>query len=237
MADDWLPADLYLYRGDTAPVGGLRPVGQGDVFRGLPRVGAAFSPKPDQWKARVKAGDETLAILVAHPCSSRTTAHKLKDELSFAPLKKRPAEWGPPWAGHYSFFPLPGLYRGEDYVADLSEIFPVRSEHLTDRRISCLRIDGLAALLDRLAKNSTRLEPADVPGHFGSEAQRLSFEFDLWEMWAEAKGVEEGFQEWMDGDWEETSTKRRSLRWHFDEIRAELSEQLGVELPVVRGQS
>src|SRR5215207_3176852 len=127
MADaEWLPPDLYHSLEEEGPASPNRPVGLGDVFRGLPRLTGAHTSQPGVWKAKIKAGESELAMMIAHPCSGRTAAYKLKQTLSFAPIKRRPSNWGPPWEGHYDFFPLTGLLEGEDYVVDLSEIFPVR---------------------------------------------------------------------------------------------------------------
>jgi hypothetical protein len=70
------------------------------------------------------------------------------------------------------------------------------------------------------------LEPANVPGHFASEAERLFFEFDLWEKWFLARNTEDGFQEWLEGPWGSSSTRRKSLRLHFEEIEQFLEAEL-----------
>jgi hypothetical protein len=228
MADEgWLPEDMYLAAADEPVVRPGRPICQGDIFMGLPIVRGAQEVKPKQWKSKAGFKPDALSMLVAHPCSSRSNAtHRLKNDITLAPVIPAPAEWGTPWSGYYELFPLPNLRGGTDFVADLSRGFPVRPEYLADRRVACLSLHGLAALLDRLAKNATRLEPVHVPGHFLSEAERLFFEFELWEVWATARGTEDGFQEWLDGPWGESSTRRKSLRMHFEEIRASLEEEL-----------
>lgn len=232
MADDgWLPGDLYLAVADEPVVRPGRPICQGDVFIGLPVLRGAQEVKPQQWKTKASFKPDALSMLVAHPCSSRSNAtHRLKDDITLAPVIPVPVGWGAPWSGYYELFPLPGLRGDADFVADLSRGFPVRPEYLADRRAACLSLDGLAALLDRLAKNATRLEPAQVPGHFLSEAERLFFEFDLWELWTTHRGTEDGFQEWLDGPWGESSTRRRSLRMHFEEIRTSLEGTRGRRL-------
>jgi hypothetical protein len=80
---------------------------------------------------------------------------------------------------------LPALRGGEDYLADLAVVCPVASEHLENRRIACLNVEGLASLVHRLSLSSTRLDR--IPDHFASEAERLSFEVDLREIWANAR--------------------------------------------------
>ena len=226
MADGWLPADLYLAVADEPPVRPDRPIFQGDIFVGLPVVRGAQEVKPQQWKAKASFKPDALSMLVAHPLlepvQHDASAQGRHHARAGHPV---PLGWGLPWSGYYEFFPLPGLRDGADFVADLSRGFPVRPEYLPYRRVACLSLEGLAALLDRLAKNATRLEPAHVPGHFLSEAERLFFEFDLWELWTAACGTEDGFQEWLDGPWGESSTRRKSLRMHFEEIRASLEDE------------
>lgn len=235
--ETWLPEDPYLERADKPPVREARPICQGDVFVGLPHVRAAQEGKSTQWTARASYKPSALTLLVAHPCSSRSNrTHRLKDDITLAPIRKRPKGFDPPWSGHFELFPLPGLLGGEDFVADLSTIFPARAEYLVAaNRVACLSKEGLAALLDRLAKNATRLQPEHVPGHFMSEAERLFFEFDLWEQWVAAKGTEENFQEWLDGPWGDASTRRQSLRMHFEEIEEQLQTELRDEATTESG--
>jgi hypothetical protein len=228
--DEWFPPQPYLEHRDQPVARPARPVCQGDVFIGLPVV-RGIRWKRGQWKASLAVKDEALSMLIAHPCSARSNeTHNLKDDISLAPIVPRAKNWGPPWRGHYEIFPLPDLYQGADYMADLSKAFPVVPEYLTDRRIACLSEDGLAALLDRLARNATRLEPLHVPGHFHSEAERLRMEFDLWETWFRGRGKEGGFQEWLEEEWMPGATRRQAMRGHFEEIHAALAAELGIEL-------
>lgn len=231
-AHAWMPEVPYLYREEAPPVGGARPFCQGDVFVGLPLVRAAYAPKRKQWKAKVNASEESLAMLVDHPCSSRShESHALKSELGVARVRRCPEGFGRPWTGYYQLFPLPGLLGEGDYVADLSAVCPVRCEYLEGHRVACLSVDGLAALLDRLARNATRLEAAQVPGHFRSEAERLSHEFDLWELWSTQLETENGFQDWLDEPWAERdgSSRREALRMDYEEIREELERHLAAQ--------
>jgi hypothetical protein len=228
-AGEWFPPAPYLEHAEQPIVRPDRPVCQGDVFLGLPVVRGVRWAK-GRWNKKASEKPEALSILIAHPCSARSNeTHVLKDDISLAPIMRVPKNWGPPWAGYFEMFPLPGLYRGEDYVADLSRAFPVIPEYLRDRRIACLSEAGLAALLDRLARNATRLEPVDVSGHFSSEAERLRMEFDLWEIWVRGVGEENGFQQWLEGEWLEGSTRRQSMRGHFEEIREALAEEVRVQ--------
>jgi MoCo/4Fe-4S cofactor protein with predicted Tat translocation signal len=241
----FLPAELYLYREDAPHAGGARPLSQGDVFVEIPLLRAA-KPHPrheGQWLPQVKSGPQALGMLTTHPCSSRSrTTHQLKESVSIAPVVRCPPGFGSPWSGYYEFFPLPGLKGGDDYVADLSAVCPVRSELLSGRRIACLGVEGLAALFHRLSLSTTRLDR--IPDHFKSEAERVSYEMALWEMWANARGTEEGFQAWLDDEFEgqpledehgqqladtqeATGTSRRdALRWNYDEITHELKRLL-----------
>lgn len=227
---EWFPAQPYLERADQPVVRPERPVCQGDVFLGLPVVRGARWIK-GRWKKQGSEKPEALSMLVAHPCSARShSTHRLKDDISLVPIFPMDKNWGPPWSGYYEVFPLPDLYKGQDFMADLSKAYPVIPEYLQDRRIACLSKAGLAALLDRLARNSTRLEPADVPDHFASEAERLTMEFDLWETWVKGKGEEGGFQDWMEAEWLEGSSRLQSMRGHFEEIHESLAQELGVDL-------
>jgi hypothetical protein len=241
----FLPDDPYLYSDDAPHAGGARPLCQGDVFVDIPLLRAArpHAKHAGQWVPQVKSGTQALGILTTHPCSSRSrTTHRLKEAVSIAPVVRCPPGFESPWTGYYEFFPLPGLRDGEDYVADLSAVCPVRSDLLADRRIACLNAEGLAALFHRLSLNSTRLDR--IPDHFRSEAERLSYEMTLWEMWANARGTEDGFQAWLDAEFggqpledehseqlagteESTGTSRReALRWNYDEIKRELEQLL-----------
>jgi MoCo/4Fe-4S cofactor protein with predicted Tat translocation signal len=240
---DFLPEDLYLARQDAPHIRPARPFSQGDIFVDIPLVRAAkqSAKRANQLAAPVKTGPNALGMIVTHPCSSRSrSTHALKESISVAPIVRCPEGFKPPWAGYYEFFPLPGLKGGEAYVANLAEICPVRSEYLDGHRIACLSSAGLAALFHRLAMNSSRLER--IPDHFAPEAERLSTEMDLWELWVSTYDEEDGFQAWLDeefsgqpmedeqgqlviGSAERTGTSRReALRWNYEEVKAELEQ-------------
>jgi hypothetical protein len=244
-SSNFLPEDPYLDRQDAPHVRQTRPLSQGDVFVDIPLVRAAkANPRhAGQWIGSVKSGEHALGMLVTHPCSSRLrSTHALKESVSIAPVVRCPREFQPPWKGHYEYFPLPALRDGVDYAADLAAICPVRSEYLSGHRVACLSAAGLAALFHRLAVNSSRLER--IPDHFAPEAERLSTETDLWELWVAKRNTEDGFQEWLDeefsgqpiedehgqlvaGSAERTGTPRREvLRWNYDEIKTELEQLL-----------
>jgi MoCo/4Fe-4S cofactor protein with predicted Tat translocation signal len=242
---NFLPEDPYLDRQDKPHVRPDRPLSQGDVFVDIPLVRAAKHSETSAHRfiAPTKIGPNALGMLVTHPCSSRSrSTHALKESVSIAPVVRCPPEFGPPWGGYYECFPLPGLRDGKDYVADLSAICPVRSEYLNGHRIACLGTEGLAALFHRLALNDSRLDR--IPDHFAAEAERLSTETNLWELWVAKHSTEDGFQEWLNeefpgqpiedehgqlvaGSAEQTGTPRREvLRWNFDEIKTELEQLL-----------
>ena len=228
---EWFPPQPYLARADEPVVRPERPLSMGDVFIGHPVVRGAREVKPQQWKTKTAWKPDALTMLVAHPCSARSNeTHALKDNIGLAPIVPMPTGFEPPYDGYYELFPMPGLYQGGDYVVDLSKAFPALPEYLEGKRIACLNKVGLAALLDRTARNGTRLEPVLVPGHFDAEAERLFMEFDLWEIWVKGRDEEQGFQEWMDGDWMEGTTRRQSMRGHFEEMCKELAAEVGVEL-------
>lgn len=229
--DEWFAPEPYLERLDEPVARPHRPISMGDVFLGHPVIRGAREVKPEQWKTKTSWKPEALTMLVAHPCSARANeTSALKEGISLAPVVPMPPAFGQPWLGHYELFPLPALFKGADYVADLSKVFPCHPEYLEGKRIACLSEDGLAALLDRLARNSTRLEPVHVPGHFQAEAQRLRMEVDLWETWVRGTESEAGFQEWMKGEWMEGSSREQSMRGHFEEIHAALAAELQVDL-------
>lgn len=244
-SSNFLPEDPYLDRQDTPHVRPARPLSQGDVFVDIPLVRAAkhSEARANKFIAPTKIGPNALGMLVTHPCSSRSrSTHALKESVSIAPVVRCPPEFGPPWAGYYEYFPLPGLRNGEDYVANLAAICPVRAEYLPDHRIACLGTEGLAALFHRLAMNDSRLDR--IPDHFAAEAERLSTETTLWELWVNTRNTEEGFQDWLDEEFpgqptedehgrfvarsaERTGTPRREvLRWNYDEIKTELEQLL-----------
>lgn len=240
------PAAPYLYLEKDPVAGTNRPISQGDVFMGIPLVGPArphekqvgtwVSPKP-------RTGEKALGMLVTHPCASRSRqTFRLNEVVSIAPVVKCPKEFEHPWDGFYSMVPLPGLRDGQDYVAKLDEVCPVRSEALVDRRIACLNLDGLTALFHRLAMNSIRYP--EIPAHFEFEAAKLTAETDLWEKWVQARGTEDGFQDWLNGSFagqpredaegrviepapQDVQAPRRDvLPWN----RAEVEEELDAEL-------
>src|SRR5207248_580281 len=108
----------------------------------------------------------------------------------------------------------------------------------------CLNGDGLEALFHRLAMNSLRFP--ETPAHYQIEAAKLTVETDLWEIWAEARQTEDGFQDWLnepfggqsietaegglvEGSAAPTGESRRDvLAWNGEEVLRELEGHLGL---------
>jgi hypothetical protein len=222
------PADPYRYRSDAPHVGPSRPLSQGDVFVDIPLLGPAqrHPTQPGTWVAP----------------KPRTGPKALGPSVSIAPVVMRPANWGPPWDGYYSYVPLPGLRDGQDYVAKLGEVCSVPTEALPGQRIACLNPDGLEALFHRLAMNSLRFPK--TPTHYTYEATRLTHEIDLWERWTTHFGSEAGFQDWLNDPFEGQpredaegeplaesaqptgQTRREVLLWNYTEISDTLDTYL-----------
>lgn len=243
----YLPDDLYCHRLDDPQAGPHRPISQGDVFADIPLTGPAQrdAKQEDTWRAaKPRTGPKSFGMIVTHPCAGRSpSTNRLNPVLSVAPVVRCPSEWGPPWDGHLDLFPLPALRDASDYVAKLNEVGPMPSEAFEGHRIACLTSGGLTALYHRLARNSIRYP--EIPAHFGTEAERLTNETDLWERWTEVRETEEGFQDWLSGDFEGqpeedengepvagTATasgqpRRAVLVWNIDELRRELEDELG----------
>lgn len=184
-------------------------------------------------------------MIVTHPCASRSQqTHRLHPTLTLAPVVRCPAGFESPWdSGYYELFPLPDLRLGTNYVAKLSEMCPVPAEALEGHRVACLSQDGLEALFHRLAMNAIRFPK--IPAHFSTEAQRLTRETDLWEIWTRGQGTEDGFQDWLNEPFSGQShedergeviqgsarpngqSRREALAWTSDEVEEELREHVG----------
>ena len=240
------PSARYLHRSDQPHAGPHRPLSQGDVFVDIPLVGAAQRDlkQAGTWRpTKPRTGPKALGLFVTHPCASRSQAtYELAEFVSIAPVVKCPSAWGPPWDGYYDLVPLPGLLNGDDYVAKLGEVCPVRSDALPDHRIACLSQDGLQALFHRMAMNSLRFP--ETPTHYRTEAARLTNEINLWERWTAHHGSEDGFQDWLNvpfpgqaredaegtiiaGSEEPTGQTRRAvLVWNYQEVSDELDATL-----------
>jgi len=100
----------------------------------------------------------------------------------------------------------------------------------------------MRALYHRLAMSSIRYP--EIPAYFDFEAQKVTNELDLWERWVEVRETEDGFQEWLSGDFggqpqedengnpipgsaKPDGRKRREvLVWNKAELEAELEVEL-----------
>jgi hypothetical protein len=150
-------------------------------------------------------------------------------------------QWPP--MGSFPWPPsLPGLRNGEDYVAKLGEVCPVRSDALAGHRIACLSRGGLEALFHRMAMNSLRFP--ETPMQYKTEATRVTNEINLWERWTARRGTGDGFQDWLnepfegqaredaDGTVLEESRepsgqpRRAVLVWNYEELCEELDAAL-----------
>jgi hypothetical protein len=134
------PADndaIYLSVGEV--VEDVRPINQGDVFRGITLPG-------------FEEGHHDMVMLTTHPCSLRA-GPKLKPRMQAAPLIRSKAVVPGQWTSqHKRSMPLPGvLGDGKFYTATLTETSIVTPEQLsTAERIAALSDDGLHLLQQRI---------------------------------------------------------------------------------------
>jgi hypothetical protein len=127
---------VYLAVGSV--VEDVRPVNQGDVYRGITLPG-------------FPANDHDIVILTTHPCSLRAGA-VLKQRLQAAPVRRAkhisPADWAASFQRH---MPLPGLLQNKAYMATLTESSIVTPSQLAGAdRIAALSEDGILLLQQRL---------------------------------------------------------------------------------------
>jgi hypothetical protein len=223
-----MPSDPYHAREEHPVAGGQRPLNQGDVFVNAPvAYGAKYPPDSGGHKARIREGP---VILLTHPCSARKGGSgRLNDLLSVSPVVPMTSiaeGWGPPWDGRYALFPLPALFGGQNYAANLAQTGMVNKGFLQDQRTAVLSLDGLAAFQHRLNRNNSRInEDIERTRH---RVEEYWLEFDLWEIWAEHNGTEDGFQQWLDepSKLRPESTRRQILKFDFEDVKAELDEEL-----------
>lgn len=127
---------IYLAVGEV--VDDLRPINQGDVYRGIRLPGF-----PD--------GDHDIIILTTHPCSLRA-GPKLKPRLQAAPVRRgkqiAPHEWA---TSYLRQMPLPTLCDDKSYMATLTESSVVTPAQLDGaERIAALSETGILLLQQRL---------------------------------------------------------------------------------------
>jgi hypothetical protein len=194
----WLPQDFFI--GHPAPLtqSVVRPLGQGDVFAGVPVAGRTGISK-GQVGAKVKI--ETV-IVVASSCGMRKEGGELNDAIHVAPIKRLASlapGWGSPWDGWLHVLPLPGLeIDGDDgWAANLVRIGLAGTDTLSmENRLASVSLQGMEALKARVATYFIR---AEVPtGIVGVGAHEEWHEVDLWERWSERTGSADGFQAWLD---------------------------------------
>ncbi len=130
--------DDVLYLAIGGVVEDVRPVNQGDVYRGITLPG-------------FPADDHDIVILTTHPCSLRAGAG-LKQRLQAAPIRRgkqiSPADWG---SSFLRQMPLPGLMDDKAYMAMLTESSIVTPSQLAGaERIAALSEDGILLLQQRL---------------------------------------------------------------------------------------
>lgn len=196
----WLPDDFFIgHLADPEPRPN-RPLGQGDVFPGVPVAGK--TALREDGVAGVKAKVETV-IVVASSCGMRKAADgELNELIHVAPIKRLASlapGWGPPWDGWLHVLPLPGLAlpNGDQPVAaNLGRIGLCSTTTLKlGDRMSCVSLPGMRALKARVATYFVREEVPD--GIVGVGAHEEWHELDLWERWTERSGSPDGFQPWL----------------------------------------
>lgn len=156
---------------------------QGDVFEGVRLAGFQ---------------ELSLAIVISHPCSMRTTHGRLKERLLMARVQEgRPVPI--PWHGHFGIMPLPELMENErPYYADFEELGTVASDDLrVTRRIAVLDDLGCSLLQQRFT-NSVARYVVEAAAFFEQSAPQLA-EAEILEDWLEAAlPAMSDHQEWRD---------------------------------------
>ncbi len=127
---------IYLAVGEV--VDDLRPINQGDVYRGITLPG-------------FPADDHNIVILTTHPCSLRA-GPKLKPRLMAVPVRPgqqiAPAKWATSFSRQ---MPLPNLVDEKAHMAALTEASVVTPAQLEAAdRIAALSEDGIQLLQQRL---------------------------------------------------------------------------------------
>lgn len=213
MADLEAPSDpdaLYLARGDE--VERLRPVLQGDVFEDAEIPGLPL--------------ETTLAVVLTHPCSMRTSGGALRERLAVARVREyryvAPEDWP---TGHYRVLPMPRLRPGHEnqhLAADFEMLGTVASSDLLlDRRIACLSDYGIAVLQQRRVHNDTRLV-VELEVLHEQAAPNLE-EAELLHEWLEALVSDPQSDEEVT---EQTAAFDAFLSANHDELREQLVEPI-----------
>jgi len=223
----WLPDDFFIGYPAGPEVRSNRPIGQGDVFEGVPIAGKTKISNGD---AALKATVET-AIVVASSCGMRKgLAGALNDLVHVAPVKRLASlapGWAEPWQGHLHVLPLPGLVLpdadDEPAAANLARIGLCATPTLkVQKRLGCVSLAGMQAVKTRVATYFTRVAVASSTMAIGAHDEW--HELSLWEHWTATTGDESTFQAWLDEEnpnYAPTS-RRRSL---YDDL-AGIEDQL-----------
>lgn len=225
----WLPEDFFIGHPGAPDRRPQRPIGQGDIFEGVPVAGRTALR---DGQAGLKAKTETV-IIVASSCGMRKTAGELNEVIHVAPIKRLSSlapGWSHPWDGWLHVLPLPGLTlgdAGENAGANLGRIGLCGSDTLNlGRRLACVSLSGMRALKARLSTYFARVSIPD--GILEVGAHEEWHELDLWERWAASTGSEAGFHGWLDEPNPNYPDRRRRDTIHDDliGIRHQLGEHL-----------
>lgn len=195
----WLPDDFFIGHPGPPDRPRLRPIGQGDVFEGVPVPGRT-AVRNGEPVSRTKI--ETV-IVVASSCGMRKQAGGINDVIHVAPVQRLSSlapGWSAPWDGWLNVLPLPGLVPGDSgdaLGANLARVGLCGADTLdTGRRLASVSLSGMRALKARLATYFVR---APIPDSVvGVGAHDEWHELDLWERWTARTGSEAGFQIWLD---------------------------------------
>jgi hypothetical protein len=229
--EEWLPAqDFYLDHADDPHVRPSRPFCQGDVLTAVP-VSLYRKYPPKRAGDYSTAAKERTVMLYNHPCSIYDGPNLARVQTVVVASPAASAlggGWAHPWPGYLRFFPLPGLFDAEDWVADLSQIAVTRVEYLENRRIACLNLQQMAAFQGRCARLVSRMDPLLTEHVRRVEPQWHEFRF--WERWHETRGTFDGFQDWLDqpSSTRPGASRRQMLGGAPDEVEMELNGELGL---------
>ena len=226
----WLPDDFFIGHPGPPDARPHRPIGQGDVFEGVPVAGRTAFNNNGQARAQVKV--ETV-IVVASSCGMRKgDAGDLSPAIHVAPIKKLTSiapGWGDPWDGRLNVLPLPDLLLGGEHpAADLSRIGLCGSGTVEiGKRQACVSLPGMKALKARLSGFFIRAEVPDTIVTVGAHEEW--HELDLWERWTIATGSPDGFQPWLDDENPNYPGQRRRDTTYDDlaGIQQQLDEEVG----------
>lgn len=195
----WLPRDFFIGQPGALELRPNRPLSQGDVVDGALVAGRA---KLIDGQRHAKVTSERV-LVVSSSCGMRKSAGAINDLIQVAPIKRLESlarGWTEPWDGWLHVLPLPGITdadEGAPQGADLSRIGVCGSDQLAmENRIASVTLHGLTALKSRVATYFVR---APVPTNVLEVGSLKEWhEVDLWELWTERTGAEDGFQEWLD---------------------------------------